>query len=71
MEIDFRKYGKTNLATFKNELLVMQQRTLQNDINDSSNNSTNDDIDERHVIILYNYLIVHVKYKWNCLTLSM
>ena len=57
MEIDFRKYGKTNLATFKNELLVMQQRTLQNDINDSSNNnSMNDDVDERHVIILYNYL---------------
>jgi hypothetical protein len=54
MEIDFRKYGKTNLATFKDELLLMQHHTRKNS---NSSKMDDDDVNERrHVILLYDYL---------------
>jgi hypothetical protein len=64
MEIDFRKYGKTNLATFKDELLLLQHHTRRKNSNSNSSNKMDDadeddddDVDERrHVILLYDYL---------------
>ena len=62
MEIDFRKYGKTNLATFKDELLLMQHHTRRKNSNNNNNSSNkmdddDDDVNERrHVILLYDYM---------------